>query len=123
MSRERTVTIHRANLAAWLAAQGPFDPDYDLFATPPRRRSNPPQPQRRRPQLATLCRWCMERTVNPVFFETWQNPPDFQFLCEQCRIQTRMFAQRLALHRAMTALQGMRATLELMDLDNHLLPE
>lgn len=102
-----------------LAIRGPFDPDYDLFSDPPRRRTPRPQPQR--PRLAPICRWCMERHVNPAYIPRFH--PAFRHLCDDCRVNIRMNIQRLAMHRAMTLLQATRLFMDVLDLDNHLLPE
>lgn len=106
-----------------LAPQGPFDPDYDVWADPPRRHfSHAPQHQTHRPRLAPICPWCMERFVSPETL-SHLNHPGYSLLCHECRINLRMFVQRLALHRAMTTLQATRAVFDLLDLDNRLLPE
>ena len=125
------VTIHRANLANWLHSYSsspfdPFDPDDTFFPwnRPPRDTGNDGGIHRAptyRPRLATLCRWCMERTVSSVFYDL--HHPDFRFLCHECRVEVRMWIQRLAMRRAMTDMQATRAVMDLIDLDNHLLPE
>lgn len=117
------VTIHRVNLAYWLHS-GPDDDDlfYPWLRLPESGNHGGVHPHpTHRPRLATICRWCMERTVSTVFYDL--HHPDFRHLCHECRLDARMFIQRLAMHRAMTDMQATRAVIELMDLDNRVLPE